>query len=124
MPEYVLADAKREKVEGADEWRVTVHVTNKGTGTMPIEVCATRGERFDDDERDGDAEPASDNVVQAAERASRVSSDYRDARTTVTLAAGESKDVELRCAFEPEHVLVDPECLVLQLRREKAVIKL
>jgi hypothetical protein len=100
MPEYRLADAAR--TGAGDGWEVTMTVTNKGTGTMPLEVCAARGQRFPDEQDAPEAEP------------------YREARTTVTLAAGESQAVSLRCDFEPERIVVDPDCLVLQLRREQA----
>jgi hypothetical protein len=124
VPEYELAEAKREKVADSDDWQVTVKVTNKGAGTMPIEVCAARGERFpDDDEKSKSPARAADDAVQAAEPAPAKTDDYRDVRTSITLAAGESQVVTMRCAFEPERVLVDPDCLVLQLRREKAVTK-
>jgi len=46
---------------------------------------------------------------------------YRDARSTVTLGAGESQEVVIRCDFEPEQLLVDPDALVLQLQRKLAV---
>jgi ABC-type transport system involved in multi-copper enzyme maturation permease subunit len=49
---------------------------------------------------------------------------YREARTTITLGAGESKDVVIRCDFEPETVLMDPDAMVLQLRRKFATAKL
>ena len=46
---------------------------------------------------------------------------YRDVRATVTLGAGESQEVLIRCEFEPDRVLVDPDALVLQLQRKLAV---
>jgi ABC-type Na+ efflux pump permease subunit len=102
IPEYTLADAKKATASGG--WDVTLKVTNKGAATMPVEVAAAKGERFDDK---GVAKP-----------------DYKDARTTITLGKGESKDVTIHCDFEPERVLVDPDALVLQLRRKTAVAKL
>jgi len=48
---------------------------------------------------------------------------YHDARTTITLGAGESQDVALRCPFDPEIVLVDPDALVLQLERKLAIFR-
>jgi hypothetical protein len=38
--------------------------------------------------------------------------------------AGEERWVSLRCSFEPDTVLVDPDALVLQLRRKAAAVKL
>jgi hypothetical protein len=102
VPEYTLADAKKSGAGSAFE--VTVKVTNKGKATMPITVAAVKGERFDEK---GDAK-----------------ADYKDARTGITLAAGETKDVTVRCDFDPDRVLVDPDVLVLQLRRKSAVAKL
>ncbi|HXY34237.1 MAG TPA: hypothetical protein VEI07_08420, partial [Planctomycetaceae bacterium] len=62
------------------------------------------GERFD--EKDGKANP-----------------DYKDARTPVELGAGEAKDVKLHCPFKPDRVFMDPDALVLQLRRKLAVAR-
>jgi ABC-type transport system involved in multi-copper enzyme maturation permease subunit len=101
VPEYKLSDATRAKA-GAG-WDVHVRVRNDGTGTMPVEVAVARGERFGKaDAKDG----------------------YRDARATIVLAAGESKDVVLHSDFEPERVLVDPDYLVLQLKRRNATLTL
>ena len=71
---------------------------------MPVEVAATRGERF---AKDGSLSPA-----------------YREARAVVVAGKGESKDVVITCPFEPEQVVVDPDAKVLQLRRKNAVAKL
>jgi ABC-2 type transport system permease protein len=102
VPEYQLSDAHREPVSGQDGlWDVVVRVHNVETGRMAVEVAAVRGERFD---KDGN--PAAD---------------YREARTGVTLDAGESQEVRIRCPFEPEQVIVDPDATVLQLRRKFAV---
>lgn len=68
---------------------------------MPVEVAVTLGEPFDD---------------EGAEL-----QDYREARTTVTLGAGEERVVTIRSDFEPERIVVDPDVRVLQLRREQAV---
>jgi hypothetical protein len=100
VPEYALTDAA--KAAAGDGWELRVTVTNEGTGTMPVEVCAARGERFPDEDAEVEA-PG-----------------YRDARVTVTLGPGESQAVAIPCDFEPERVLVDPDALVLQLRREQA----
>ena len=66
---------------------------------IPVEVAAAKGVRFDEK---GGATAA-----------------YEDARTTVTLGKGESKDVTIRCDFDPERVLMDPDALVLQLKEEE-----
>ena len=106
VPEYVLEDARAEATGSGHE--VTVTVTNRGTGTIPVEVAAARGERFP---KAKDDEPDSP-------------SDYRDARVTVSLAAGESREVTIACDFEPTRVLVDPDALVLMLKREHATAAL
>ncbi len=102
LPEYELEDVRIEEpeLEGAG-WEVHLTVRNAGTGTMPVQVSAERGERFP--EAGEDAAP------------------FREARTTVTLGAGESIEVVIRCDFEPERVVVDPDVLVLQRGREQAV---
>jgi hypothetical protein len=40
------------------------------------------------------------------------------------LGAGESTSVTLRCDFEPQRLVVDPDALVLQLRRDRALLDL
>ncbi len=82
---------------------MTAMVKNVGTGRMPVEVAAVRGERFSEA---SDSEP------------------WRDARITITLGAGESATVTIPSTFEPQSVLVDPDARVLMLRREQAVHKL
>jgi len=142
VPEYQLRDAQRRRVAGnggsaggagslggpggpgspggeaggirgggagaaaaaAGAWEVSVKVKNAGSGRMPVEVAAVRGKRFD--------------------AAGKPVGDYREARTTVVLGAGEERHVSLRCPFEPDTVLVDPDALVLQLRRKAAAVKL
>jgi len=101
VPEYRFAEPK--KTAKGESWEVTVRLENVGTGVMPVDVAATRGERF---AKDGSA-----------------ATDYREARATVTLGKGESRDVVITCPFEPERVVVDPDAKVLQLRRKNAVVK-
>jgi hypothetical protein len=101
VPEYKLSDARRDEL--GDHWEVTVHVENVGTGVMPVEVAAAVGERFAED---GKASP-----------------DYHDSRKKIKLAAGEAKNVSIRCNFKPDRVLVDPDALVLQLLRKLAIVR-
>jgi ABC-type transport system involved in multi-copper enzyme maturation permease subunit len=103
VPEYQLSDARTERGT-AVPWKVTVRVKNAGTGRMPVEVAATRGERF--------------------AKKGKPAAGYLDARRTVTLAAGEERAVEIPCSFQPERVVVDPDVRVFQLRRKAAVAKL
>jgi hypothetical protein len=98
VPEYRLSDARLEP------GKVAVRIKNAGTGRMPVEVAAVRGERFT---AKGVPSPG-----------------YRDARRTVVLGAGEERTVEIPCSFRPERVVVDPDVQVLQLRRKAAVAKL
>jgi ABC-type transport system involved in multi-copper enzyme maturation permease subunit len=102
VPEYKLHDPK--KTERGEFWDASARVENVGTGEMPVEVAATCGERFN---KDGSA-----------------SSEYKDTRATVVLGKADSKDVTIRCPFEPAQIVVDPDAKVLQLRRKSAVAKL
>jgi hypothetical protein len=102
FPEYHLTDPAAAR-EGTG-WKVTARLENVGTGLMPVEVAAVKGARF---KPDGSAEPA-----------------YREARATVTLAAGGSQAVTIRCDFEPSQLVVDPDVKVLQLQRKAAVAPL
>jgi ABC-type Na+ efflux pump permease subunit len=105
VPEYRLDEAGRQPVAGKSEaWEVTVRVRNAGSGRMPVEVAAVKGERFAED--------------------GSTSADYQDARATVILGAGESQVVTLRCDFKPDRVLVDPDAVVFQLLRKLAVVQL
>jgi aminopeptidase N len=103
VPEYRLEGAKRAE-SAAGQWNVTVRLRNTGAGTMPVEVAAVTGERF---AKDGSGSP-----------------DYREARVTVEPGAGEERDVAIACGFKPERLVVDPDALVLQLRRKAAVAAL
>ncbi|HYG64077.1 MAG TPA: M1 family aminopeptidase [Thermoanaerobaculia bacterium] len=105
VPEYQLSDARTVKAgDAGGGWRTTLRVKNIGTGRMPVQVAAIRGERFTEDGKPGKG--------------------YRDARTTVILGAGEEKRVEILSPFEPEKVLTDPDVEVLQLRRKAALADL
>ena len=87
--------------EGAGyELRLTVR--NAGTGTMPVQVAAQRGERFQD--------PGGEDAAL-----------FHEARTTIILGAGEAIEVAIPCAFEPERVVIDPDALVLQRGRKRAL---
>ncbi len=68
---------------------------------MPLEVAAARGDRMD---KDGTENP-----------------DYRDARVSVTIGPGQELPVTIRCDFEPDRVLPDPDVRVLQLERARAL---
>jgi len=101
VPEYRLLEPK--KTARGQTWDATVKLENIGTGLMPVDVAATRGERF---AKDGSPDPG-----------------YRQARATVMLGKGQSRSVVIPCPFEPEQVIADPDAKVLQLRRKNAVVK-
>ena len=100
VPQYQIIDPELKR-SGAG-WTLHATIKNVGTGVMPVEVAAARGDRFPHGKAKKDAVA------------------YQDARATVTLAAGESKPVDIACAFEPQRVLVDPDVRVLMLERKKA----
>jgi ABC-type transport system involved in multi-copper enzyme maturation permease subunit len=109
MPEYRFTEAKKAK--SGDGYVVTVTVRNNGTGRMPVEIAATAGERWN-------------KAKDSAKAAFETSPEYRDARATVTLGAGESRTATIHCPFEPERVVIDPDVRVLQLQRKQAVATL
>jgi len=148
VPEYKIASATR--VQGgqaggagdempAQRWEVTAEIENVGTGTMPVEIAATRGERFPKKDaapanaaaRDRDAADAQVASVEAvgdahaAEDAEAATiHQYQESRRTVTLGAGDKQTVTIVCDFKPDKVIVDPDAKVLMLRREHAVKEL
>lgn len=111
VPEYRLSGASVRQ-EGA-RWVATVTVENTGSGRMPVEVAAVKGERFPERTEE-----------EAAKGPATQSPDYREARAKVVLGAGEKAEVTVRADFPPERWVVDPDVRVLQLRREVATLKL
>ncbi len=102
VPEYRITSPT--KAPKGSSWELTARVENAGTGRMPVEVAAARGERF-----------AQDGSPDAS---------YREARTTIMLGKGETREVVIACPFEPDRLVVDPDAKVLQLRRKNAQAKL
>ena len=102
VPEYQLTDFK--KARDGNEWLTTARIENIGTGRMPVEVAATRGERFPKD-------------------AGKPASPYQEARQALILGTGGTAEVSIRSDFEPEQLVVDPDAKVLMLRRKAAVAK-
>ena len=143
VPQYQLSDAKKARSSEAGHsepqtWDVRVHVKNIGSGSMPVEIAAVRGERFPKKETKGGGaadstaarskRPSPNDSTAVSETDSETASsagspDYREARATIRLGAGEEQDITLSCPFEPERVLVDPDALVLQLERKAAVAR-
>jgi hypothetical protein len=107
VPQYLVSDARSEK--DGDSWVVRANIENVGTGSATVTIAGTKGKRFSD--RKAQPEP-------------KPSEAYADSRTTVTLAAGEKKPITIRCAFEPEKLVVDPDVELLMLQRQKAEVKL
>jgi ABC-type transport system involved in multi-copper enzyme maturation permease subunit len=105
VPEYRFRDAHVEATEASGDrsWLVRVTVENRGSGRMPVQIAAAWGTRFDD-------EGAS-------------SAEYRESRVKVTLGPGEETELAIPCDFEPDRVVVDPDALVLQLKRDSAIVR-
>jgi ABC-2 type transport system permease protein len=115
VPQYVVSHAKKEKT--GDGYDVAVTVKNVGTGTMPVTVAATTGERWKKADRDSSGTgPNAATYIEDPE--------YRDARGVVTLGAGEEQTLTIHCNFEPAKVVVDPDVRILQLKRKQAVASL
>jgi hypothetical protein len=112
IPQYLVSDPK--VTPAGSGFVVSAKVKNVGTGTMPVEIAAVRGERFPE---------APKNAPKDAKDKAKVES-YRDARATITLAAGEEREVSIPCAFSPQNLVVDPDVHVMQLERQKATVKL
>jgi hypothetical protein len=102
VPQYQVVESGVEP-EGSG-YVVRARLKNVGTGAMPFEVAATRGERF----------PSKRTAANA----------YQEQRTPLLLAPGEEKAVVIRCAFEPERLVTDPDVTVLMLERQKAEVRL
>jgi len=101
LPEYRLHEPRKTR-EG-DHWKVSVRLENAGTGTMPVEVAAKRGVRFD--------------------KTGQLSAEYREARAIATVGKGQSQELTTTCPFEPESIIIDPDAKVLQLQRNSAFVK-
>ncbi|MXZ61309.1 MAG: hypothetical protein F4228_08895 [Acidobacteria bacterium] len=105
VPEYRLSGVSKER--GGRGWVVRGTLENVGTARMRVAIAATANERWFDRGDAGGRTVASPS--------------HLDARTWVELDAGESADFQVLADFDPERIVVDPDVLVLQLRREGAV---
>ncbi|NBC16262.1 MAG: ABC transporter permease [Bacteroidetes bacterium] len=103
LPEYRVSEAT--VAEAGGRWTVTATVENVGTGSMPVEVAVARGVRFREAARDA-------------------ATAYIEARRTITLGPGQVQRVTWTVDFPPERIVVDPDVLVLQANRDRAVASL
>jgi hypothetical protein len=110
-PEFQFENVTR-KASGSG-WIVEGTVRNAGTGTVPVEIAATAGERFQ-----------KQTLEEAARQPAVVSPEYHDARALVHLTSGASAPFRIECDFEPKTVLADPDARMLQLRRKYALFRL
>ncbi len=104
LPTYKFGEATVTQERG--HWVVEAELENTGTGRMPVDVAAVRGERFPKDDADNNEEA------------------WDESRVEVILDAGEATTVRIECDFEPKKLVVDPDAMVLMLRREKAFVEL
>ena len=118
VPRYVFESAT--KVRDGDAWLVELELANRGTSTMPVEVAAVSGSRWPEPKPATSTGP----TVAAALPRTRSQSQWSESRTSTTLSAGEKQTLRIRCDFEPERLLVDPDAKVLMLERKKAERKL
>lgn len=102
VPHYLIEDYRL--VKAGKGWKVTGFVRNVGTGTMSFDVAAVSGERFP--------------------KAGKKSPAWREGRTRLELGTGERRPIEIRTAFQPEKLVVDPDVTVLMLDRNKAEVRL
>jgi ABC-type transport system involved in multi-copper enzyme maturation permease subunit len=100
LPEFRWENVRCAK-QGDSQWRVTGTLKNTGTGRVQVEVAATNGERFDEQKKPR--------------------SEYLEKRTRVTVGPNETVDVEIVGDFEPKQLVVDPDRLVLQMKRKNSV---
>lgn len=115
VPEYRVTRATKAK--DGKGYDVTATVTNIGTGSMPVEIAAMAGERW---KNPGSSPQRKTAPLSGGLTRSEPDPSYREARSTVTLAAGQSRSVTIHCPFAPEKVVVDPDVRILQLRRKQA----
>ena len=98
MPEYrYMEKPSKEKV--GNQWRVKALIQNVGNASMPVDVVAASGRKF---EKDGE---------------------YRELRMQMPLPPGQPSEVVLLCDFDPERIVVDPDIQVFQLQRNAATFR-
>lgn len=137
-----------EESAGGATYEVRATIENVGTGVMPVDIAVTNGDRYQEIAAvDPDATASADAAASAAAAADakndddgdqhaerdrprvkevgmELRPDYREARVTLTLAAGASEEIVVVCDFEPKKIVVDPDVMVLQLKRKAATADL
>ncbi len=123
VPEYKLSD--HEVTQTGDRWSLDVTIKNIGTGLMPVEIAAETKDRWpDEDEARDKADRESTEQAKPKLGTGSVESDgYQAARQIVTLGPDQEARLTFDLAFEPKQVIVDPDALVLQLKREAAILR-
>jgi hypothetical protein len=119
VSEYKVREARAARLTSGNGsevpaacWEVSFEIENVGTGTMPVEVAAVRGEL---PKEKVEGEKSKKTAADPQE------SNYQEARQTMVLGPGARERVTLTCEFEPERVIVDPDALVPQLNRDQAI---
>jgi ABC-type transport system involved in multi-copper enzyme maturation permease subunit len=101
LPNLFLEDI-RKSASDEKSWLVKGKLRNDATSTIEIEIAAFRGERFPDKD------------AKLTEK-----SGFEQARTKLKIGPGASADFEIKCGFEPEKVLADPDFKQLMRGRER-----
>ncbi|MFO0827355.1 MAG: M1 family aminopeptidase [Phycisphaerales bacterium] len=103
VPEFRIEGAK--STHEGESWITRATVQNVGTARVTVEIGVTNGkERW--------------------EKPKDPKDEYADARVSVTLGPGDSAPIEIRSAFEPARIVVDPDVHVLQIKRKQAEAKI
>ncbi|HPQ38964.1 MAG TPA: M1 family aminopeptidase [bacterium] len=117
MPEYHLNGVTLNRgspsleigdTQNEDTWIVTGELQNSGTGNMTVRVCACAGDRYPDSS-DGSGDETTGTPP------------YQRASVDVSPGPDASVSFTIECGFKPDRVVVDPDVMVLQLNRKRAV---
>lgn len=108
LPEFRLQDVARRDL-GGGRFAVDGTLKNAGTGRVRVEVEAASRARPSEQHGAADSTRAESRSL---------------ASTSIAIGPGESVPFHIECDFEPERVVVDPDALVLQLRRKQAAADL
>ena len=127
VPEYKLSD--EVVTQNGDRWTLEVTLENIGTGVVSVEVAAETQDRWpDEDDESNNSEDSDSGSSEHGEprlgTGSIESQGYQAVRETVVLGPNdETRIIFTDLPFEPKQVIVDPDALVLQLRREAAILR-